>query len=85
MRTGAARASRTLKNLFQEAGLPEWRRDVPVILLGDDVLYVPGLGLNHDPAVTDPQVIAQKSDAQHDDIQSMQWIRLEWRADLLIA
>jgi tRNA(Ile)-lysidine synthetase-like protein len=39
-------ASRSLKNLFQEAGVPAWRRTVPLIYLGDKLLFVPGLGID---------------------------------------
>ena len=72
MRVGVGRPSRTLKNLFQEAGVPAWRRDVPVIFLGGEVVFVPGLGIN-----------VELTDASCDD--ATDWVRLEWRPDLLIA
>jgi tRNA(Ile)-lysidine synthetase-like protein len=41
-------ARRTLKNLFQENGVPAWRRDVPLLYLGERLLWVPGLGCDRD-------------------------------------
>jgi tRNA(Ile)-lysidine synthase len=41
------RPRRTLKNLFQEAGVPPWERDrLPLIVCGDDLVWVPGLGVD---------------------------------------
>ncbi len=41
------RPRRTLKNLFQEAGVPSWRRDrLPLLFCGDDLIWVPGLGVD---------------------------------------
>jgi tRNA(Ile)-lysidine synthase len=41
------RPRRTLKNLFQEAGVPPWERDrLPLLARGDDVVWVPGLGVD---------------------------------------
>lgn len=81
MCVAVGRPSRSLKNLFQEAGLPAWQRDVPLIFLGEQLLYVPGIGLNH--AV---DVINQPPAHDLDDRESYHaWCRLEWRADLLIA
>jgi tRNA(Ile)-lysidine synthase len=43
----AKRPRRTLKNLFQEAGVPPWQRDrLPLIVCGDDLVWVPGLGVD---------------------------------------
>src|SRR5688572_15437401 len=43
----ARRPRRTLKNLFQEAGVPPWERDrLPLIVSGDDLVWVPGLGVD---------------------------------------
>jgi tRNA(Ile)-lysidine synthase len=39
---------RTLKNLFQERGVPAWKRDVPLVFLGETLLLVPSLGVNCD-------------------------------------
>jgi tRNA(Ile)-lysidine synthase len=66
-------ASRTLKNLFQERGIPAWKRDVPLLYLGDALLFVPLLGVNH-AAIASVPVIA--GDAR---------VRIHWREDLLIA
>jgi tRNA(Ile)-lysidine synthase len=41
------RPRRTLKNLFQEAGVPPWERDrLPLIVCGEDLVWVPGLGVD---------------------------------------
>jgi tRNA(Ile)-lysidine synthase len=41
------RPRRTLKNLFQEAGVPPWERDrLPLLACGDDLVWVPGLGVD---------------------------------------
>ncbi|PRG17202.1 tRNA lysidine(34) synthetase TilS [Burkholderia multivorans] len=61
--------SRTLKNLFQERGVPAWQRDVPLLFVGDRLIYVPRLGVNRDG-------VPQGGHA---------WRRIEWRPDLLIA
>jgi tRNA(Ile)-lysidine synthase len=47
LRTDALRPSRTLKNLFQEAGVPPWERArLPLIYCGEDLVWVPGLGVD---------------------------------------
>ncbi|MCX7961870.1 MAG: tRNA lysidine(34) synthetase TilS, partial [Burkholderiales bacterium] len=41
------RPRRTLKNLFQEAGVPPWRRArLPLLFCGSDLVWVPGLGVD---------------------------------------
>jgi tRNA(Ile)-lysidine synthase len=41
------RPRRTLKNLFQEAGVPSWARQrTPLLFCGDDLVWVPGLGVD---------------------------------------
>src|SRR5262249_41622974 len=41
----ARRPRRTLKNLFQEAGVPPWQREeLPLIYCGAELVWVPGLG-----------------------------------------
>ena len=41
------RPRRTLKNLFQEAGVPPWERDrVPLLFYGEQLVWVPGLGVD---------------------------------------
>jgi len=43
----ARRPRRTLKNLFQEAGVPPWERErLPLIFCGDDLVWVPGVGVD---------------------------------------
>lgn len=42
----ARRPRRTLKNLFQEAGIPPWRRErLPLLYCGEELVWVPGLGV----------------------------------------
>ena len=41
------RPRRTLKNLFQEAGVPPWQRErLPLLFSGDELVWVPGLGVD---------------------------------------
>ena len=41
------RPRRTLKNLFQEAGVPPWERDrLPLLFHGADLVWAPGLGID---------------------------------------
>jgi tRNA(Ile)-lysidine synthase len=41
------RPCRTLKNLFQEAGLPPWQRDrLPLLYCGEDLVWAPGIGID---------------------------------------
>jgi tRNA(Ile)-lysidine synthase len=43
----ARRPGRTLKNLFQEAGVPAWERErLPLLFCGEDLVWVPGLGID---------------------------------------
>ena len=74
MRTGNSSdaPSRTLKNLFQERGIPAWKRDVPLLYIGDELLFVPLLGVNR--TAVPPR--ASRTEAR---------IRIVWREDLLIA
>ncbi|WP_206951934.1 tRNA lysidine(34) synthetase TilS [Trinickia acidisoli] len=67
-------AARTLKNLFQELGVPAWERDVPLIYIGGTLLFVPLLGLNGAVGQSFP-ASARRGGRR----------RLEWRLDLLIA
>jgi tRNA(Ile)-lysidine synthase len=67
-------AARTLKNLFQELGVPAWERDVPLIYIGDALLFVPRLGMN--------RAVEQRLPASR---RRGERRRLEWRLDLLIA
>jgi tRNA(Ile)-lysidine synthase len=41
------RPRRTLKNLFQEAGVPSWARSrTPLLFRGEDLVWAPGLGVD---------------------------------------
>jgi tRNA(Ile)-lysidine synthase len=41
------RPRRTLKNLFQEAGVPPWERErLPLLYCGDHLVWVPGIGVD---------------------------------------
>ncbi|MEW6689404.1 MAG: tRNA lysidine(34) synthetase TilS [Pseudomonadota bacterium] len=41
------RPRRTLKNLFQEAGVPPWQRErLPLLYRGADLVWAPGLGVD---------------------------------------
>lgn len=43
----ARRPRRTLKNLFQEAGVPPWQRArLPLLYCGTDLIWAPGLGVD---------------------------------------
>lgn len=43
----ARRPRRTLKNLFQEAGVPPWERErMPLLFCGADLVWAPGLGVD---------------------------------------
>jgi tRNA(Ile)-lysidine synthase len=68
MRAHAHGPRRTLKNLFQEHGVPVWRRAVPVLAHADAVLFVPGIGINH------AFVEAADNDA------AVRW-EMDWRPD----
>jgi tRNA(Ile)-lysidine synthase len=47
LRLTPGRPSRTLKNLLQEAGTPEWERDrLPLLFAGDALVWVPGIGMD---------------------------------------
>jgi tRNA(Ile)-lysidine synthase len=42
-----ARPRRTLKNLFQEAGVPPWERErLPLLFSGEHLVWAPGLGID---------------------------------------
>ncbi|KVO93330.1 tRNA lysidine(34) synthetase TilS [Burkholderia ubonensis] len=70
MRTAPGGPGRTLKNLFQERGVPSWQRDGPLLFAGDRLLFVPRLGVNREGGDVDG---------------GGAWRRIEWRPDLLIA
>lgn len=73
MRTSVDGPGRTLKNLFQERGAPSWQRDVPLLFCGDELLFVPLLGVNR-AAIVSPATGA-----------GGRCRRIEWREDLSIA
>ncbi|MDU0810200.1 MAG: tRNA lysidine(34) synthetase TilS [Burkholderia sp.] len=62
--------ARTLKNLFQERGIPSWQRDVPLLYIGDRLLYVPKLGINLD-------VLPVRGSTELE--TSTQWRRIIWQ------
>ena len=70
VRLAADAPSRTLKNLFQERGVPAWKRDVPLLFVGETLLFVPLIGLNRDARAMD---------------RDGPFRRIAWRPDLLIA
>ncbi|TKC82645.1 tRNA lysidine(34) synthetase TilS [Trinickia terrae] len=74
MRVAPHGPTRTLKNLFQELGVPSWKRDVPLVYLGDHLLFVPLIGLNRD---------ALRGEAPLRTGQPSR--RIEWRPDLIVA
>ncbi|MBB5401601.1 tRNA lysidine(34) synthetase TilS [Paraburkholderia youngii] len=72
MRVGALNtSSRTLKNLFQERGIPAWKRDVPLLYVGDELLFVPLIGVNR-------RTVRDASERETR-------VKIAWREDLLIA
>lgn len=47
LQTHPKRPRRPLKDLFQEAGVPPWRRArLPLLFCGDDLVWAPGLGVD---------------------------------------
>ncbi|MDQ9171133.1 tRNA lysidine(34) synthetase TilS [Oxalobacteraceae bacterium R-40] len=47
LKIASNRPSRTLKNLFQEAGIPVWRREwLPLVYLQQDLIFAGGLGMD---------------------------------------
>jgi tRNA(Ile)-lysidine synthase len=47
LKPDARRPRRTLKNLFQEAGVPPWERErMPLLFCGEDLVWAPGLGVD---------------------------------------
>jgi tRNA(Ile)-lysidine synthase len=47
LRPDPRRPRRSLKNLFQEAGVPPWRRErLPMLFCGDELVWAPGLGVD---------------------------------------
>ena len=47
LRVAVNRPSRTLKNLFQEAGIPAWERErLPLLFCGGQLVWAPALGVD---------------------------------------
>jgi tRNA(Ile)-lysidine synthase len=47
LKPDARRPRRTLKNLFQEAGVPPWERErLPLLFSGERLVWAPGLGVD---------------------------------------
>ena len=47
MYVGNSTNRRSLKKIFQEAGVPPWMRtDIPLIFLGDELIWMPQIGLS---------------------------------------
>jgi tRNA(Ile)-lysidine synthase len=41
------RPTRSLKNLFQEASIPPWERNIlPLLFCGEQLVWVPGIGID---------------------------------------
>ena len=79
MRSSAQGPGRTLKNLFQEQGVPAWKRDVPLLFVGDTLLFVPLLGVNRAALTAAPSAGGVHAEAGE------RHLRIEWREDLTIA
>jgi tRNA(Ile)-lysidine synthase len=47
------RPRRSLKNLYQEADIPPWQRDVPLLYIGEELVAVAGIGISADWLVTE--------------------------------
>ena len=47
------RPRRSLKNLYQEAAIPPWQRDVPLLYIGEDLVAVAGIGISADWQTTE--------------------------------
>jgi tRNA(Ile)-lysidine synthase len=75
MRTGPAGRLRKLKNLFQENRIAAWNRQLPLLFIGDTLLWVPGLGFNYDAFAREP--VAPDAAGP--------WLTIEWRVDLTVA
>ena len=68
MRMRADGPSRTLKNLYQEAGIAMWQRArLPLVYLGERLIHAAGIGANADGAQTGGEGLAL--------------IAVDWRAD----
>ncbi len=62
LRLAANRPRRTLKNLFQEAGVPPWERErLPLLYCRDRLVWAPGLGVDVEfrPPRSSPGIAAE--------------------------
>jgi tRNA(Ile)-lysidine synthase len=76
LRRVAGGSSRSLKNIFQQAGVPAWRRDVPLIFCGEQLIFVPGIGTDSAAQVGPPHASTDVPET---------WRRIEWRPDTVLA
>jgi tRNA(Ile)-lysidine synthase len=54
------RPRKSLKNLYQEAAIPPWQRDVPLLYIGEELVAVAGIGISADWLVTEgPRIIPE--------------------------
>ena len=52
-----SRHNRTIKNLFQESGIPSWERcRLPYVYLGDDLVCIPGLAVENAYAASGAEI-----------------------------
>lgn len=56
---GPGRPARSLKKQFQALGVPQWARSGPLVWQGDQLLFVPGLGMDarYQAPVGEPQLV----------------------------
>jgi tRNA(Ile)-lysidine synthase len=47
-KTQLNRPRKSLKNLYQEANIPPWQRDLPLLYIGDELVAVAGIGISAD-------------------------------------
>ena len=47
------RPRRSLKNLYQEAAIPPWQRDAPLLYIGEELVAVAGIGISADWLTTE--------------------------------
>jgi tRNA(Ile)-lysidine synthase len=67
IKLAADRPSRTLKNLLQEAGVPQWRRArLPLLYCDEHPAWVPGIGtdIRYAAAAQEPGIVPRWVDAQ---------------------
>tara|TARA_B100001123_G_scaffold90903_5_gene104578 strand:+ start:4476 stop:5837 length:1362 start_codon:yes stop_codon:yes gene_type:complete len=57
IRPSRSHHSRTIKNLFQESGIPSWERcRLPYVYLGDDLVCIPGLAVENAYAASGAEI-----------------------------